>query len=306
MQCQEETLILNLYKHRLHFMDKIHPKLFSDYERSLSKCVEIEPRRSNSISFQEVLKAHYLIVDYFIAEENTQAFCGVKDFNLLGSAIGRQYTGFGERFKWVTTSDVCATLFFGLIKGHSFHDGNKRTALLTLIYQLEKYGRTVTCAKKDFEKLAVNVAANDYSSYPRYKKFKNKTDAEVLFLSEFIRRNTRKIDKKYYRITYRELKTLLNKFDFDLENLIHNHIDVTQNRVEKKLFSTLKKKYKVLQIGCPGWKNQINPKALKEVLKACKLTAKDGVDSKVFFHGSDPLAALIDEYNDPLRRLKDK
>ena len=54
---------------------------------------------------------------------------GVRDLNLLGSAIGRQSASFGGKTKYTNPVDICATLFYGLVKNHSFSDGNKRTAL---------------------------------------------------------------------------------------------------------------------------------------------------------------------------------
>ena len=46
-----------------------------------------------------------------------------------------------------------------------------------------------------------------------------------------------------------------------------------KQRKKKKFFGLLKrnKETRVLQIGFPGWKRQINPKAVKNVLKMCGL-----------------------------------
>lgn len=85
---------------------------------------------------------------------------GVRDTNLLGSAIGRQNIRFGGKTKYTDKIDICATLFFGLVKNHSFSDGNKRTALLILLYQLGLFGYMPNVSQKKFEKLVVSVAAN--------------------------------------------------------------------------------------------------------------------------------------------------
>ena len=78
-----------------------------------------------------------------------------------------------------------------------------------------------------------------------------------------------------------------------------NHSRFCGNRSRKKVV-------KVIQIGYPGAKRQVNIKALKEVLKATQLDERNGVDSQVFFKGAIPEYKLIEEYRKPLRRLKDK
>ena len=79
----------------------------------------------------EVLKAHYIISDYFISEGES-VFFGVKSFDLLSSAIARQHVEFAGIQKWEDCYHKMATLLFGLDKNHAFEDGNKRTALLSL------------------------------------------------------------------------------------------------------------------------------------------------------------------------------
>ena len=61
---------------------------------------------------------------------------GVKNDGMLESAIERQNTGFGGFYKYPTYYSNCATLVYGIIKNHSFHNGNKRAGLLALIKHL--------------------------------------------------------------------------------------------------------------------------------------------------------------------------
>jgi len=283
-------------------------QLQEEYERHIRQIAE-DPFSGDRklICFREVIKAHYLIADYFMAE-GEQIICGVKDLNILGSSLGRQIAGFGAFNKWETAEEKCATLFYGLIKNHPFHDANKRTALLTLLYHLNKLDRVIDTEQRDFENLAVNVAGDTYQFYKKFKRFEDQPDKEVRFIADFLRKNTRKIDKQLYQVTFQEFNTLLHKFNVYLENPNGNHIDVVTLKEKRKLLGLRKEidRIKILQIGFPGWKRQVNPKALKEVLKVAKLTPENGVDSQTFFKGAEPLGALIDQYSGPLKRLKDK
>lgn len=288
-------------------MDSIAQHLKQDYRRFCEQIPDNDPFEGNLIGYDDVLRAHYLISDYFENTTGEESVYGVKDFNLLGSALGRQAVSFNGITKWTQFHEISATLFFGLVKNHAFHDGNKRTALLILIYQLFNYGRVINCNKRNFEKLTVDVASNNLSTHRGYNR--KTTDPEVHYIADFIRRNTRKIDKRYYPLTYREFNTNLNRFNYFLDNPSGGYISVYQTKTVRKRYrfwQTKEVTSKIFQIGFNGWKNQVRPKAVKEVLKAAGLTAKNGIDSEIFYKGGDPMSLLIEEFEGPLSRLKDK
>jgi len=290
-------------------MAELERPFLEEYNFSISQVDDTVFNGKGIITYSEVLKAHFLIASYF-RNLGEQVRFGVMDFNLLGSALGRQTTGYGGISKWTTYDHISATLFYGIAKNHSFHDANKRTALLTLIFQLLKYGRSTTCGQKELDLLAVRTASNKLNQYNNFKKFKNTEDPEIEFFAYFIRRNTREVDKKYYPVTYQEFNRLLNRFDIFLENPHGNYIDVIKKEeiIKKGIFSSKKEiqHRRIFQIGFPGWKSQVGLKAQKEVLKAANLTAEHGFDSQVFFKEAEPLEALIAQYSEPLKRLKDR
>lgn len=284
----------------------MHPKLQELYNQTLSK-VEGSSFQHPYINYTDVLKAHFLISDYF-QDLGEQIICGVKDLNILGSTLSRQTTGFGSEQKWKKPEEICATLFYGLIKNHPFHDANKRTALLTLIFHVMKYGKVLEMPQKEMDRLAVRVASDRLFRYSQYERFKKYDDAEVHFLAFFIRRHLRNENRKFYSITYHEFERLLNRFHFYFDNLNGNHVDIVKYVKKSGFlgFNERTEKVRIIQIGHPGRKRQVHPKALKEVLKACGLTAENGVDSEVFFNEAEPFYGLIDQYSEPLKRLRDK
>src|SRR5688572_5402496 len=110
-------------------IEGIYNHLQKDFERVYKNIDDTPFISRNLISYYDVLKAHYLIADYFITEGEDFTY-GVKDINTLGSALGRQVTGYESYIKWKKPEEICATLFYGLVNDHAFHDANKRTALL--------------------------------------------------------------------------------------------------------------------------------------------------------------------------------
>lgn len=153
-------------------MDLLPDFLRDDYFR-YAKTIVNKNYDSFLIKPSDVLRAHYLITDYFV-NEGEKVLYGVKTPDLLYSAVNRQEVVFGGKNKWNNPLEKCATLFYGLVKNHAFHDGNKRTALLIVLYNLHLIGRTPTENQKDFEQLTVRIASNNLSDYKVYQNIRIK------------------------------------------------------------------------------------------------------------------------------------
>lgn len=287
-------------------MIDIREPLKREYERWLSLIGDDPYNGSCVIGIHDVLRAHFLIVDYFFSEGEGIGGIGPKDLNMLHSAVNRQIVGFGLNRKWTDPLDICATLFYGLIKNHPFHDANKRTALLITLYYLQKIKRTPISSQKDFENLTVRVAESRLLKYSAFNKFSKREDAEILFISHFFRRNTRVIDKQHYIITYNQLRNILSKYGFRFANHHDHYIDIVKD-VEKTTGIIFKKKEivteRVTQINFRGWKFEVTRSTVKKIREETKLTPEYGVDSQSFFHGIDSMEALIATYKSPFERL---
>lgn len=256
-----------------------------------------------------VLRAHFYVIDFFA--DGTQGIGGVgpRSTHLLGSAVARQHAGYGSVRKWKDLFEIAATLFYGIIKDHPFHDANKRTALLTVLYQLERGKRTPTVQQKDLDTLALRVAGDQLAAYPAYERFADQEDSDVRFIARQLRRMTREIDNRHYRITFRELDTILHRFGARLEVTSGNHVDVFQTISEPSGFFANRVKQREVRVGRVGfndWGTQVQPSDLRQVREMLRLTPAHNVDAEVFFKGVDPLKSLVREYAGPLRRLASK
>ena len=289
-------------------MEQLLPVLKRDYNYAIQKFNPKDYVPSGMITEMDVIKAHFLIADYFMSE-GEEVHYGIKNYNLLASAVDRQFVGYCGKDKWTDDYHKMATLYFGLNKDHAFEDGNKRVALLALLLYLDRVNLTIVCPKKEFEALSVRVAANQLYLYKQFRKFEQQDDAEIKFIAWMIRKNTRQKDKRVYSITFAELDQRLRKHGYwlDYDKGVANVCKYKKGSLLDFFRGESRKKVvKVIQIGYPGAKRQVNIKALKEVLKATQLDERNGVDSQVFFKGAIPEYKLIEEYRKPLRRLKDK
>lgn len=290
----------------------LEPEIEAEYQRILKTFEnQDESLGEFSLSISDVLKAHFLIANHFYLEGEGLGGIGPREVGLLSSAISRQWVSIGVRAKWIDRFDVCATLLFGLIKNHPFHDANKRTAFLSVLYQLYRSGWCPAAGEKEFEDLTVEIANNDLGKYSRYKELVKSVDPdpEVKYISYFLRKNTRQVDKVNYAITFRELKAILHRYGYELENPNKNHIDVirvTKHRPFLRIGPEKQVRTRICRIGFPCWTKQVSKGDIKAVREAAGLTQEKGVDSASFFNGVDPLQSLIASYHAPLMRLANR
>jgi death-on-curing protein len=81
----------------------------------------------------------YEIHEVIIAE--TGGLPGLRDLNLLHSAVARPFATFDGQDLYPAVFDKAAALFHSLIKNHPFMDGTKRTAFAATLYFLNQSGQ---------------------------------------------------------------------------------------------------------------------------------------------------------------------
>ena len=230
---------------------------------------------------------------------------GIRSVDLLASALGRQITSFGGKSKYTNDLDICATLFFGMVKNHAFSDGNKRTALLILLYQLQLFGYIPTASKKEFEKLVLAVAdssiALKYSDV--YKKFKKVENAEICTISYLLKRMVSKKDHSYH------ISPPMKEFCNALEShgvqcsLENGKMHFSYTPAGKWVLFKSQPKQFTIPFG--GLTRTVGPKTAREVLQNLGLYDQFASYQDIL-DGKEPLYELTDNFKEPLRRLKDK
>ena len=246
-----------------------------------------------AVGLSEVLQAHFLLIDHFFRLGEGIGGVGPKSEDLLHSALGRQYSSFDGRVKWADRIDVCATLMYGLIKNHPFHDANKRTAFLVSLLHLQKIGRTPRVAAERFEDFTVLVADNQLST---------NADDDVRLISNFLKQNTREIDLRVRLRTYKEVNSLISRFGLDLRNPKGNRIDLVRT-TDNDTGEFLSNPSRIARVGFHGWTKEISRTDLHIIRNAARLDPQHGIDSQSFFYGIDGPLDMIKKYEEPLRRL---
>jgi death-on-curing family protein len=268
-----------------------------------------------TLTTEDVLKIHEILVRDFAQSDDPIFPPGVKDLNLLESAVSRQHVGFGGREKYRTAYAAAATLTYGVCNNHSFHNGNKRTALVAMLAHLDKNDLSFgSVPQADLYKMIIALADHRIVSLVKGGKAPAKTDADedVAALTAWLEKRAKKPQRGEKQITYRELRRILNRFDFDLAVPASgkgNHRDLIKR--ETRTTGLLRKRTEAIEkrIGSIGYRDEGTFVALgdlKRVRMICGLRVEDGVDSGRFYDDDAVIDSFISRYRTILRKLARK
>ena len=280
--------------------------LLKAYEYDIANFSDCGDISKPLINVSDVLRAHYILADYFTDEtagiEAESMLVGVRSYDLLSSAICRQVCSFEGHLKYTDPLEICSTLFFGLVKNHAFHDGNKRTALLTLLNQLQLYGFYPKSNIKDFERLVLSVAENSVEKkyYGVWKKFKKSDDAVIKTITYLLRRMVDSKNTSFHSdITMKEFIYALEKQGVKCENTGNK---IKMKRKSKNVIFPITLTYTVKFYGMT---RVVEPGMARDTFVALDLF-DDYPTFQSMFEGREPMYKLIQQFEEPLRRLKDE
>lgn len=85
---------------------------------------------------------------------------GIKDYSLFDSAIHEPMKSFGGEDLYPGILEKAACYLRSLAMNHPFFDGNKRTALLSMIIFLELNGHKITCDNNTLYNITKEIVEN--------------------------------------------------------------------------------------------------------------------------------------------------
>ena len=262
-----------------------------------------------TLTADEVLAIHYRLVEDFAASTDPIRPPGLKSRALLESAVSRQHVGVGVQSKYPTIHENAASLLYGLTLDHPFHNGNKRTALVSMLVHLDKNRHSLFgVTQSEISQLMIEIA--DHKIIPPDPRSKKTTrpsaDEEVEVLSRWIKYRMDRLQKGERQITYRALRQILRDFHFELENPKHYQIDVVKLIEREKGFirkQVVVERRRLGVISYPGERRFVSLRVLKQVRGICNLTPEHGIDSAAFYDYDEKIDEYINTYRKSLRRL---
>ena len=105
---------------------------------------------------KQIIKMHERLA------ERTGGFTGIKNEGLLDSAVHNPLQTFMGEELYLTIQQKAASLCYGLIRNHAFHDGNKRIGVLAMLTFLAINGMEIKCSDEALIELGLNGASGVY------------------------------------------------------------------------------------------------------------------------------------------------
>lgn len=280
--------------------------------------------RINCLSTEAVIHLHEILSNnvHLLEEMDPVEPRGVKNIGMLESAVNRQLTGSGSFYKYPDAFSNAATLVFGVIKNHAFHNGNKRAGLLSLVKHLYVNGYVMSPALNSHEFYEILVAVADskipefskkyLKKYPfirsKEEKKRKETDWEVetqiRFFAFWIKKNSRAKEsttKGDVRLT--ELKRMLENKAIKMEQ-DGSTLEVYLERENKFLgftLSTKKQNRKTYTLG--NNRSTIGKSTLNILRKDFNLTKIHGIDDTFFYDDEAFLDSEIKAYKKIIYQL---
>lgn len=258
------------------------------------------------ITAEEIEQIHYQIAQDFRDTPDPIAPAGVRSPELLESAASRPTTGLGVHRKYPTVEMAAAALAHSVIHNHPFYNGNKRTALVSMISFMDENGLMLTSSQDELFKWTVRVAGHKLGAH---KFTGDRSDVELQLMAQWLLQHSRGIEGGERVITFAELRRRLVALGCDIQitsnrggravverTIMVNHRSIlgTRSRPETRRYN--------LPYGGDG--RQVGRNRIKELRRELHLSDEYGVDSATFY-GTDkrPVDAFIAEYRKTLRRL---
>ncbi|MBK9457907.1 MAG: type II toxin-antitoxin system death-on-curing family toxin [Sphingobacteriales bacterium] len=105
------------------------------------------------ITLQDVLIIHEKLIEEFGGST------GVRDINLLESALARPFSGFGDVEFYPTPAQKAAALVESVVVNHPFIDGNKRTGYVLMRLMLMLYGKDINATQTEKYDFVIKIAS---------------------------------------------------------------------------------------------------------------------------------------------------
>jgi death-on-curing protein len=246
--------------------------------------------RLHALSFEDVEYIHWALVKDFADSPDPIEPPGVRDPNLLHSAVGRQTSGYGGRSKYRTIEGLAASLFYGICQNHAFHNGNKRTALVALLCYLDRNGYQLATNERELYDVVLRLASHTLITDGNGSK----SDAEVLWIQKWIEPRIRQISKGEQPVRFQDLRSILVAFSCTLGTPSKGFITI-RREADGHRFR--------IKLPYHGDTKEVDPGYVSKVRRALRIDEEHGCDSEAFYRAALRPDEFISKYRVLLRRL---
>lgn len=254
----------------------------------------------NFLSAEQIESIHWEIANDFANTLDPIKPAGVRSQSLLQGAAHRPRTSNGSTMKYSTPELATAALLHSLIHNHPFHNGNKRTALVSTLVSLDENGLMLTCEEDGLFPLMLRIAQHQV-----VEPGEQLPDREVLWIAEWIISNSRAIVSGEQPLSWRRLMKILNDFGCVVENSPGGKVNIS--RVVQRpggIFRKARAEKLTTQVKYIGQDSRdVSPNTTHMIRRDLELDDDHNIDSLVFYSKAKSATDFIHRYRKTLKRL---
>ena len=225
---------------------------------------------------------------------------GVKSPELVSSAVFRPQTAHGNHLKYPTGEMAAAALLHSVVQNHAFHNGNKRTGLVSMLAFLDRNNVIATCDQDDLFKFTLLVAQHGLVPLS-CDQF---ADREVLKIADWIKANSRRVEKGERPIPWLRLRRILKKFDCEISPASKgSQLDIQRQVTRPSRLGRKRTKRLKTHVAWGGDGTEVARNTINKIRTELELDEPHGIDSSAFYDGQALPDDFIQQYRTVLRRL---
>ncbi len=251
------------------------------------------------LTADDVERIHATLVEDFARDADPIVPAGVRSRDLLESAVHRQHTSSGAELKYPTAVMVAGALLHSLVLNHAFFNGNKRTALVSMLVVLDENGLMLTNDDKTLFRVVLRVAQHEI--VPR--DWPDRADREVKWLADWLEDNTRPIEKGERPLQWRKLRHILAEFDCTCSIGSGNRMNITRVATSATRFGRTRRRTMFTQVKYTDEGREAQKHTIHQIRRDLELDEGHGVDSAAFYGDA---GRSVDEFIVRYRKTLDR
>ncbi len=267
-----------------------------------------------TLTTDEIIELHKILCENYelLPEMEPVSPPGIKNNDMLESAVSRQIVGSGDYYKYSNVYSNCATLVFGLVKNHSFHNGNKRIGFLALIKHLYLNGYVIrpNLGHKEIYELLRTLADSSMGEHAKIynkhfykinKRIRWTDETQINYLTLWLRQNTEHKNTKIKQktIPINDLERLLKAKNLETNFsgkflMISKKNSLIQDLLFKK---SLKRDYIIKDT------KNVPLSLVEQMRRDFEISFLDGIDNSSFYNEDDIVSNEIVSYKKIIYKL---
>lgn len=236
----------------------------------------------------DIVDIHWVLVKDFAKSKDPIDPPGVRSEALLESAAHRPKTALGLTDKYPTVAMAGAALLHSIVLDHSFHNGNKRTALVAMLTFLDKNGWVLTCDQDEIYEFLLRLA--DHQLSDREGETIVGADRETIQVATWLQGHTRRVARREHPLAFRQLRAILESYDCILEPRVGNRINIRRDHLQTHV----------------AYRNEgtdVEKNTIHKIRSDLELDDRHGYDSDIFYNRGPRIPEFINKYRKLLERL---